>query len=172
MSISKKPSEDDLVYIRDYFDYDPGQGVLYRRCREDLEDWRICSSYDRDGYLVIGVNYKRMMGHNICWYLYHGRWPELIVHHIDENPGNNCIKNLCLATHGQNNSAKDCRSHNRFHGVYRNTTSKSERYYYHVKIDGITQHKGGFYTELDAAKARERFLDSIGNKFAKRNPIT
>jgi hypothetical protein len=86
------PSEEVLRIIRSEFLYEPKTGVVSRT-------YRGITGQIANRTVVKG---KRVSVWRIAWYLYHGEWPTQIIDHIDNNPKNNRINNLRLATAAQN----------------------------------------------------------------------
>jgi len=97
--------------LKELFDYKNGD--LYWRlnmnskCRKGDKAGAINSN----GYLVITINGKKYMAHRLIW-LWHGNELPKIIDHIDNNPLNNKIENLRLATVASNGWNSKKRSDN------------------------------------------------------------
>lgn len=64
-------------------------------------------------------NYRKMW-HRLIWERFHGKpVPKgYVVHHIDGNPSNNCIMNLCIMTHSE---------HSRMHKLGTKASEETKR---------------------------------------------
>ena len=51
-----------------------------------------------EGYLAVGINYKKYLVHRIIWAM-HGRKPVAVIDHINSNKLDNRIENLRAADH-------------------------------------------------------------------------
>lgn len=165
MSISKKPSEEILAYIDRNFDYDAEEGTLWRMCGRQEADWRECTNYNAKGYLQVGIGNRRnfivLRGHNICWYLKKGEWPEKEVDHRDTNKANNKWSNLRLADRSIQQLNRN-RSGKYLPGVcfYR---YGSNHFMARIQHNGISETIGCFPTEIMAHEAyREAYKRIYG----------
>lgn len=59
-----------------------------------------------NGYLVIGINYRRFYAHRMAWAYVHGVWPELEIDHLNGIKTDNRIANLRQATRTTNSENK------------------------------------------------------------------
>lgn len=51
-------------------------------------------SFDKDGYILLTLKYKKFRAHRVAWMFKYGEWPVGVIDHIDGNPANNRISNL------------------------------------------------------------------------------
>lgn len=58
----------------------------------------------KDGYLMFRVNSNLVAVHQIAYYLYHGKWPELTIDHKNRIRTDNSKDNLVEATSSEQNS--------------------------------------------------------------------
>ena len=93
-----------LEEVRKYLDYAPATGCFTTAVTSGprrLGDK--CGYFDKDGYLVLTINYSKFFAHRIAWLLVHKVDPgDLGIDHKDGDPANNRIDNLRLATQLQN----------------------------------------------------------------------
>jgi hypothetical protein len=78
------------------FSYDPETGQLTR-----LKTGEAYKPNRKDGYVVVGFDYKTYLAHRLIWIMVYGRSPTEIDH-IDGNPSNNALSNLREVTHYDN----------------------------------------------------------------------
>lgn len=81
----------------DFF-YEEHTGKLYRRDKGGLRE---TGSRRKDGYILVGYNYKVYLAHRLIWLYKFGELP-LCIDHIDGNPSNNKLENLRSVTHREN----------------------------------------------------------------------
>lgn len=164
MKPTSEPQAEVLNYIKEYFDYDPLTGELFRY-QKSYNTWKICAYISNQNYLVVRIKSKRYQGHYICWYLAKGEWSTKLLDHKDRRGSNNKLDNLRQSSNAENNSNKDSRISNIYFGVFKNKGS----YCYQFRLKGIRYYKYGFKTSIEAAKARENHLDQLGDTFCVRN---
>lgn len=110
-----------LQFLRDNF-YVSSSGVLWRI----YPDKACTSTYtDKQGYLVVTINYRRYFQHRIVFLMTHGYLPASIDH-VDRDKANNRVSNLRPAT--QRQQAGNCKSPSVNTSGYK----------------GVTRHKNGW----------------------------
>ena len=95
-----------------------------------------------------------------------------IVDHIDRNPLNNRRSNLRLATNSENsrNRSKRENASSKYFGVYFSNVKSSKPWRARFcKSKNSKRKEKCFASEIDAAKAYDNHLDSIGDRFRPRN---
>lgn len=162
----RKPNQETLDYIKDFFQYDDEKGILYRFSKK-YEEWFECHNNHDSGRLRVTINYKQYYVANLCWFLYYGAWPDNEIDHEDQNGYNNKINNLRESSFSKNSTNVDKRVENRFHGVHYHNIGRKFRYRF--RIEGKQYEVYGFDTAEEAAEAREKHLDALGDKFCVRN---
>lgn len=104
-----------------------------------------------DGYLSIGLDYRRYLAHRLAWLFVYGEMPDkgLYLDHIDGNKANNKISNLRLATHSQNQMNSKPRSVSGTKNVVWSESNK--KWTVRFKANGKTLYYG-IYKNLEDAK--------------------
>lgn len=93
----------NIEYLHSLLRYDPDSGHLFwlalgkGRIKKRPAGTRLST-----GYIGVVIGPKRYYAHRICWALYHGRWPEEQIDHINGDKTDNRITNLREATNLQN----------------------------------------------------------------------
>ena len=126
-----------LCHILKHYEYDTETGAIRNKKSGVLRKGRKCLS---NRYLIInfwvGGKLYALTYHRGIWALCNGRWPKLVIDHIDGNRDNNRIENLRECTLSEN--AKNV--------LHRwNPNPKTH-------VPGVTIHQG-------------RFLKTINQKF-------
>lgn len=130
--MGKHRTRNDLTLdqIKELLDYDPTTGLLTWRIRAGQPMFNArCAGHNvtcrhTQGYLRIGLHYKRYLVHRIVWLLMTGTWPKHQIDHINGNKKDNRWCNLREATYSQNGCNR---------GKPRNNTSG---------LKGVSWHKG------------------------------
>jgi len=139
--------------IRDRFYYSSEDGLLYR-------DGILVGTKCYRGYLKLTFLKKEYLVHRLCWFLYHGVWPN-VIDHINHDKTDNRISNIRNVTHRANNMNQSLRKSNELglSGVYWCNTKKNFRA--QIRVDGKKTNLGSFGVLLDAAaviiKARSKY---------------
>lgn len=108
---------------------------------------------DKAGYWLVRVGArpgKLLRAHRIIWYMHHGTVPALLDHK-DDNPANNNISNLRIATESQNrhNTRKHRDNKSGVKGVC--WDAKNQKWVVNVTYQYKT-HWGGRFSDLEEAK--------------------
>lgn len=164
----KKQPQFILDMIDDQFQYDPTTGVVLRYSFK-FKTWRECKTVNCNTRYRVCVHYRNLQLTNVCWYLYYKEWPDLEIDHRDLNGFNNKIDNLRKSTYSQNSRHADKRNTNNYHGVSYHAGGK--KYRYRFSIEEKRYERYGFVTDIEAALARNKHLDDLGDEFVKRNII-
>lgn len=151
------PKHKDLTQaqLKELLNYDPETGDFtwkVSRGRNAIAGSKAgCAK--KDGYVVIRLNGIGYLAHRLAWLYVHGRFPEKLIDHIDQNGYNNRISNLreaCLSLNALNCSAANGKTGHR--GVYLHTVVN--RYYAQISLGGKNKHLGMFDTLEQAIAAR------------------
>lgn len=114
------------------------------------------------GYLVAGVNGKKLFAHRVAWALVTGKWPDHEIDHVNGDRGDNRFSNLRDVTTEQN--ARNKRPHplntSGMAGVRWNAERSKWTASAHVR--GRFVHLGVFEDLRDAKAARAAFNRANG----------
>lgn len=94
--------------LRELLDYNPQTGALtwlkrnprWFKSQRDCDAWntryagKLANYAGRRGYVVVRLFGKSIGGHRIAWAIHHGKWPELMIDHINGVCSDNRIENL------------------------------------------------------------------------------
>jgi hypothetical protein len=113
-------------YVKSILNYDPDTGSFTWRWRSDVPpEWntrrsgKVAGTFMKIGYLLIGINDTRYLGHRLAMLITEGRWPDNQIDHINGDRSDNRRANLRFATSGENkwNRGKDRDNRSGFKGV-------------------------------------------------------
>lgn len=151
-----KPS---IEQLRTILKYDPETGALTRLYNSGpgqrimLVDREAGCVDPSNGVWRVVAFGKRMPKASVCWALQTGKWPEMLIDHIDTNKDNHRFSNLREATYLENSWNHNVRidSKTQVKGV---TLCKSTgRYRADIRIAGKTKNLGRFKTVEEASNA-------------------
>jgi len=145
--------------VKDLIAYDPETGFLTWKVnrRGTANAGSIAGSVTKDGYIYVRVGQKQYPGHRIAWFLHYGQQPEGNLDHRDNNPANNRINNLRLATSKENNQnvGKTSRNTSGVKNVYWNQNAWIVR----LRVNGKITYFGRFQNLFEA---REHAIEMRG----------
>lgn len=123
------------------------------------------------GYLYIDAGkIKTIYAHQIAWVLNYGELPSHCVDHIDGNRENNSIENLRDVPQKINARNSKLSKNNTSGAAGVSWDQKNKKWRSQLMVDGKTLVFGRFDTVTEAAKARQKYLDSNKNLgFSKRH---
>lgn len=121
-----------------------------------------------NGYVQVRVSGRLHYAHRIIWELINGPIPHgYEIDHMDNNPSNNKIENLRVATSSSNkhNTRKPSHNSSGFKGV--SLHKASGRYAAYIKNKGKKIHIGYFSTPNEAHDAYKAESDRLFGEFAR-----
>lgn len=133
----KRYKELPIELLKEYFEV-IGQDLVYTKTWKKMVKGKRAGNINKDGYVDIGFMKNRYYAHRISYAIYHGKWPDGVVDHIDGNKLNNSPTNLRDCTDTQNNCNHKGRSNNTSGFI------------------GVSAHSGGFSAEIRYKKQRYR----------------
>jgi hypothetical protein len=97
-----------VSYLKEIMEYDPISGIFTCKVRTGPRYFpgMVLGKANQFGHITIGVCCKNYMAHRLAYYYMTGIVPsdDMVIDHIDHNPGNNAWLNLRLVTISQNNA--------------------------------------------------------------------
>jgi hypothetical protein len=160
------PTPDEL---RQLLRYEPDTGLIIRLAKGKNRETPALFSLGRNGHLGGYVGGRQLSAHRVAFALYHGRWPERFIDHIDGNPANNAISNLRECSHRENmcnrRPAKGATS--RFLGV--SYERRRQNWRAEIRKNGKAMKLGTFACEISAARAYDEAARKIHGSFARLN---
>jgi hypothetical protein len=143
------------------------EGTLYRRTtRGNKPKFGQVGTLRKDGYWMVGVDRVIYPVHRLIYVMHHGRWPSLLVDHIDGNPGNNDPTNLREVSAQQNqwNLKLNSRNTSGHRGVSWNKSLRKWEAY--LRFDG-RRHRLGQYDDVkEAAEAVRMKVISVRGEYS------
>lgn len=81
--------------LRSLLDYAPETGLFtWRRSRGRIKAGSVAGSLDKEGYVIISIDYKAYKAHRLAWMYTHGAWPLDVIDHLNCDASDNRISNL------------------------------------------------------------------------------
>jgi hypothetical protein len=117
---------------------------------------KVAGTLSPDGYFSISIFKCRFLAHRLAWAIYHGKWPENDIDHINGVRGDNRIDNLRSVTRAENrkNSALHGRNTSGTSGVSWFTPASLWRA--RINVDGKEIALGYFKTKEEAIASRKK----------------
>lgn len=133
----KKEKEIPIILLKEWFEIH-GPDLVWRKTFKKMVAGKRAGNVNTLGYVDIGFQGQRYYAHRIAFAIYHDRWPEGVVDHIDHNRTNNNPSNLREASDSENNFNQKLHKRNK------------------TGVKGLTKHCGGWNTEIRAFGIRHR----------------
>lgn len=171
----KIPTQEQLDYIKNHYQYDPATGHIIKKAEYYSigllkNEARIVGAKSK-GYIMITMQpiKKSVYAHHVAWYLHYGEWPADQLDHIDRNKSNNLIDNLRIATGANNqyNRTKSANTSSQYKGVSYNKQTK--KWTASIRKDYERYFIGYFTTEIEAAQAYDAKAKELFGEFACPN---
>ncbi|MFO0448261.1 MAG: HNH endonuclease signature motif containing protein [Pseudomonadota bacterium] len=142
-----------LAEIRGCLTYDAATGELrWRRAAGNRAAGARAGSANSGGYVLVRVNGREYCAHRVAWAMAHGEWPaaDRVIDHANNNPGDNRLSNLRLATQSENCANRSYRRRP-WHGTHLHRSSG--KYAAQIKVNGLMRHLGLFESRTEAKAA-------------------
>jgi hypothetical protein len=168
MAMHRVWSEEEKQWLKDNLRYDEETGNLFWKHPRQ----RVCidkpAGYNRpDGYVQVGTTLSNKdrkvvlyLAHKVIWFLQYGEQPEFLDH-IDNNPANNKIENLRVATSQGNMLNRKPWGNITYKGVY----PSGKRYKSVIKEGDSLLYLGTFDTQEGAARAFDKKVEEHKRRF-------
>jgi len=149
--------------LRELFSYDSETGQFARIKRvHGAVIGRAPGRLDRDGYLVVTIDYLHYRMHRLAWLYVFGNWPHGHIDHINGVTTDNRIQNLRPCTLSQNAANSKARLGRQFKGI---TQMRSGNFQVYLNRDYI----GVFGSAEEAARAYDAAAVSVYGEYARLN---
>jgi len=161
MAVDKISHERLLMLVS----YDPLTGLFTNRVRRSMSPaGTVLRPRNRIAISIEGRHYQPA---HLVWFFVHGKWPDLLIDHIDTNPENNRIENLREANTTQNAHNRKVSKKNKsgFKGV--NKATEANRWQATIKAKGKKIYIGIFHTPEEAHAAYVEAATRLFGEFAR-----
>lgn len=81
-------------------EYDPETGIFIWKNGRRASG--VAGCFHRHGYIQIWIDGTAYLAHRLAFLIVFGRWPEHGIDHVNGDPSDNRMLNLCEATHSEN----------------------------------------------------------------------
>jgi len=150
----------DSKVLNDLFRYDKVSGKLtwWNHPISEVKRGDEAGTPRPDGYRMVGFNYKTYLVHRVIWCMVYGSWPEKHIDHINRIRDDNRLKNLRLASRGENNRNHETRDDNQtgYSGVSYDARSINYPWKAGYGFEGTWERLGSFRTKREAVEARRK----------------
>ncbi len=155
--------------LRELFRYDPVTGVIYWKVKRKggkAQCGGVAGYVSSRGYIKIVNHGKSMLAHRVAFAIYHGRWPEGEIDHVNGVKNDNRICNLREATRKQNNANKGPLKNNLtgYKGVH--YMKARNKFVARISIGRRRVFIGAFDSAIEANEAYSRAAKEIHGEFA------
>jgi len=145
--------------LHDLLRYDGETGKFYWRksVKYDMPEGCEAGCVSGNGYVRINIRgYGQLAAHRLAWVYNHGALDsDQEIDHIDNDPSNNRMSNLRLATSSQQKMNKRVQSNNRsgLKGAYYHAAHKGKKWRSQIRVEGRYVFLGYFHTAEEAHAA-------------------
>lgn len=142
--------------LKELLSYDPLTGKFTRlKTFANALKGSVCDTRHARGYIVIRIDTKLYLAHRLAWLYINGKFPNLDIDHINQNPSDNRIKNLRSVSKAQNmrNQRKKKNNKSGVTGVYRD--KRNGHWIAYIRESKKRRHLGSFEEKKDAIAARK-----------------
>jgi hypothetical protein len=170
-TLSKLPSQQ---LLRDLLDYNADTGIfIWKKEMRTIGSCcgKVAGGTRPTGYWFIKVRgYPQLGAHRLAWIFVYGHIPDgMEVDHRDNNPANNAINNLRLATSSDQKKNKRVQSNNQsgLKGAYYHAVHKGKKWRSQIRVDRRCIFLGYFHTAEEAHIAYGRAALLYFGEFAR-----
>jgi hypothetical protein len=128
----------------------------------------VAGTITKQGYIRITILNNRLMAHRLAFAIYHGRWPDNQIDHINGLKHDNRISNLRECTPEQNMHNRSAYRINKtgFKGVYQPKNGK--RFVAQIRNGGKAHYLGAFDSAKEASAAYAEAANALHGEFARQ----
>lgn len=156
--------------LKECLNYDPATGLFTSHQWLDKRG-RSCggriAGCEKDGYIVIRIDYVLYRAHRLAWLYMTGAWPAGEIDHINMVRSDNRWLNLRNATQSQNNFNRKVYSRNKIGVKGVCFDAARQKYLAQIRKDGKGYHLGRFDTIEEASAAYVRAATLLHGSFAR-----
>lgn len=146
-----------LDVLQSLFRYDPNTGdIFWIASGKGKIKKKAAGTQELSGYKGIVVNGKRIRAHIIAWALYHNKWPDDQLDHINGVKSDNRIANLREATNSQNGKNLKIKSNNTSGTTGVGYDKINDKWRATIKVDGKQKNLGRYLNIEDAIFVRKQ----------------
>ena len=151
-----------LERLRELLHYDPETGIFTRLIGvRGAAAGRQAGALDSYGYLRMSIDSKRYKNHRVAWFYVYGKWPAMILDHINQVKSDNRISNLREVTASENvhNTSRMPNNTSGYRGV--TWAKKKHRWKAQITVNKKRTVLGHFDTAEDAFMAYAKAAKAI-----------
>lgn len=154
----------DKNHLNEVFEYNETTGDLHWRCsRKGVKAGSIAGASDKDGYIVICLNYKTLRAHRVAWVMCYGEISDGVqIDYIDHNPSNNRIENLRIVSHKENHRNQSLSKNNTSGHIGVSFAKREQKWAARLMVDGKVKGLGHFVDINEAVAARRAAQEKYG----------
>lgn len=160
----------ELEYLNTLFEYVDGKLLWKVRKSFGIKIGSVAGKPDDEGYYRIKIDGKNYRRNRLIWYMHNGEIPDgYVIDHIDDDPTNDRIENLRLATQSQNlvRKKKMLSNTSGFIGVDYNKARG--KYRARIMVEGKRINLGYFDTPEEASIARDKEMEKTCGEYIRLN---
>lgn len=110
---------------------------------------------DRRGYKRLRLHNVGYPAHRVIWKMVNGEDPPYVIDHINGDPGDNRLLNLRATTQAENTKNSSLRKGSSSGAIGVSWNKAAQKWYAHIRSDGVMWCIGMFETFNDALVARK-----------------
>jgi len=151
--------------IFDWLEYKPDGTLVWlktpssKAVKGSIAGWK-----DKDGYIVVTFNGKKIRASRLIWYMHHGYMPEQHIDHINNLITDNRIENLREASSQQNSCNRGKQSNNT--SGFKGCTFSKGKWQVMITVNKKPHYIGRFLLLEQASFAYEQAAKKLHGEFA------
>lgn len=154
-------------HYAEWLRYDQGRLYWIKKASSKAMPGYEAGWFDKDGYIVVTVNRRKIRASRIVWEMHYGAIPVgMHVDHINGVVSDNRIENLRLATPSQNSCNRDTQSNNT--SGAKGCTLTGGKYQAQIQVAGKYKYLGRFNLLAEAKEAYEKAATALHGDYVRR----